>query len=230
MRMTFAASGDFFSVARGSEPTVTAAVAGGFAVGWLARRFTRPSPRTAIVATLVLASHGLLDTMTDGGLGAALFWPFTLTRYFAPWRPIPVAPIGLDFFSPYGAIVSLTELVLFAPLFVWALRPRAMAPARVVAGLALWVAAVWLIGSADPVREAVMSRLLREDTAYSSGFTEAAFRTVAIGQSDTDVRRRLGEPREEGWFYFDGKAMDIASLRNGHPDLLRRGQLIHATQ
>ena len=41
--------------------------------------------------------------MIDGGLGCALFWPFDLTRYFAPWRPIPVAPIGMDFFSPHGA-------------------------------------------------------------------------------------------------------------------------------
>ena len=24
--------------------------------------------------------------------GCAFFWPFDLTRYFLPWRPIPVAP------------------------------------------------------------------------------------------------------------------------------------------
>jgi hypothetical protein len=60
----------------------------------------------------------------DGGLGCALLWPFDLTRYFAPWRPIPVSPIGLSFLSPYGLMVALTELVFFAPLFVYALRRR----------------------------------------------------------------------------------------------------------
>src|SRR6185436_15539798 len=38
------------------------------------------------------ASHGLLDGMTNGGLGVAYFAPFDNSRYFLPWRPIPVAP------------------------------------------------------------------------------------------------------------------------------------------
>jgi len=196
---------------RGATHSLTAALAGGALVGLAAAATKRPALRAAIVATAVLASHGLLDTLTDGGLGAALFWPFNLTRYFAPWQPIPVAPIGLDFLSPYGLIVSLTELALFAPLFVWALRPRPIATPRLAAGLALWLTAVWLIGSTDPAREAVMSRLLREDTAYSSGYSESAFRTVAEGQPEADVRRRLGAPREEGWDYFDGHAMEMSA-------------------
>ncbi|HYX92236.1 MAG TPA: hypothetical protein VE782_11770, partial [Myxococcaceae bacterium] len=43
--------------------------------------------------------HGLLDALTDGGLGAALFWPLTAARCFAPVLPIPVAPIGPGIFS-----------------------------------------------------------------------------------------------------------------------------------
>jgi len=195
---------------RGATHSLTAALAGGIATGLAARAIKWPARRTAIAATAVLASHGLLDTLTDGGLGAALLWPFDLTRFFAPWRPIPVAPIGLDFLSPYGLFVSLTELVLFSPLLVWALRSRPIATPRLAAGIALWIAAVWMIGSTDPAREAVMSRLLREDTAYSSGYSEAAFRTLAEGQPEADVRGRLGPPREEGWFYFDGHAMEIS--------------------
>ena len=183
---------------RGATHSLTVAVCGGILAGLAARATRRPGLRTAAIASAVLASHGLLDTLTDGGLGAALFWPFDLTRYFAPWRPIPVAPIGLDFLSGDGLFVSLIELTLFAPLLVWALRPRPIAASRAIAGLALWLAAVWLIGSADEVREAVMSRLLREDTAYSSGFSEATFRTVADGQSDADVRRRLGAAARGG--------------------------------
>jgi inner membrane protein len=40
------------------------------------------------------ASHGLLDAMTNGGRGIAFFSPFSNHRYFLPWRPIRVSPIG----------------------------------------------------------------------------------------------------------------------------------------
>lgn len=61
------------------------------------------------------ASHGLLDAMTDGGLGVAFFSPFDTSRYFFPWRPIHVSPIGLSrFFSPRGLYVLQSEL-----LYIW---------------------------------------------------------------------------------------------------------------
>jgi inner membrane protein len=56
-----------------------------------------------------MASHGLLDTLTSGGLGAALFWPLDMARYFAPITPIRVSPIGMGFFSERGIIVLLSE-------------------------------------------------------------------------------------------------------------------------
>jgi inner membrane protein len=72
----------------------------------------------------VLVSHPLLDMMTNGGLGCALNWPFESRRHFAPWRPIPVAPIGQAFFSKRGLRVALIELLQFSPLFVYAVWPR----------------------------------------------------------------------------------------------------------
>jgi inner membrane protein len=61
---------------------------------------------------LVTASHGMLDAMTDGGLGVAFFAPFENARYFFPWRPIMVSPIGIaPFFSRYGLDVLVSELV-----------------------------------------------------------------------------------------------------------------------
>jgi inner membrane protein len=77
-----------------------------------------------ILCAAVAVSHGLLDSLTDGGLGIALFWPFTRHRYFSPWRPIPVAPIGLRMATRRGAIVTLIELFQFAPLWLWSLWPR----------------------------------------------------------------------------------------------------------
>lgn len=60
--------------------------------------------------TLAMASHGLLDTLTDGGLGAALFWPFDSGRIFAPETPIRVSPIGANFFSARGLETFMSEL------------------------------------------------------------------------------------------------------------------------
>src|SRR5262249_21263781 len=45
------------------------------------------------------ASHGILDALTNGGLGIAFFWPFDNTRYFFPWQPIEVSEMGYHFFS-----------------------------------------------------------------------------------------------------------------------------------
>jgi inner membrane protein len=60
---------------------------------------------------LATASHGLLDAMTDGGLGVAFFSPFNNTRYFLPWRPIRVSPIGVSgFFTDRGLEVVKSEL------------------------------------------------------------------------------------------------------------------------
>jgi inner membrane protein len=50
--------------------------------------------------------------MTDGGLGVAFFAPFDDTRYFFPFRPIKVSPIGLSFFSARGLDVIWSELLL----------------------------------------------------------------------------------------------------------------------
>jgi len=61
---------------------------------------------------LATASHGLLDALTDGGLGVALFAPFDNSRYFFPARPIAVSPIGLShFFSAGGMSVIASEAV-----------------------------------------------------------------------------------------------------------------------
>jgi inner membrane protein len=80
---------------------------------------------------LATASHGFLDSMTDGGLGVAFFSPFDNHRYFLPWRPIRVSPIGVGrFFSERGLTVLQSELLwiwvpagLFA-VSAWLLRRR----------------------------------------------------------------------------------------------------------
>ncbi len=58
------------------------------------------------------ASHALLDALTNGGLGVAAFAPFDNTRYFLPWRPIQVSPVGAGaFLSKWGWRVLKSEAV-----------------------------------------------------------------------------------------------------------------------
>jgi len=64
---------------------------------------------------LTMVFHGLTDAMTDGGLGVGFFVPFSQTRYFLPWRPLVVSPIGVHgLFSRYGVEIMRSEL-----LYVW---------------------------------------------------------------------------------------------------------------
>ncbi|MEQ9502557.1 MAG: metal-dependent hydrolase [Deltaproteobacteria bacterium] len=79
--------------------------------------------RLAVAAGLVTASHAVLDAFTDGGLGVALLWPLSSERFFFPWRPLPVAPIGHHFLSGRGLTVALTEVLLLSPLIVYAVWP-----------------------------------------------------------------------------------------------------------
>jgi len=65
------------------------------------------------------ASHGVLDAFTNGGLGVAFFAPFDDTRYFFPWRPIQVSPIGIGFFSSRALAVLGSELL-------WVVAPAAL--------------------------------------------------------------------------------------------------------
>lgn len=70
--------------------------------------------RWPVFLFLVLStlSHPFLDAFTDGGLGVAWFAPFSGKRYFFPWRPLVVPPIGIrPFFSAWGWRVIRSELV-----------------------------------------------------------------------------------------------------------------------
>lgn len=60
---------------------------------------------------LATLSHSVFDALTYGGLGVAFFWPINDERYFFPWTPVEVSPIGAaGFFSSRGMTVLLSEL------------------------------------------------------------------------------------------------------------------------
>lgn len=81
------------------------------------------------VLFLITASHGALDALTNGGRGVAFFMPFDRHRYFFPWRPIQVSPIGAR------ALFSSRALqVLWSEIWVWG-------PALVVVLVVPWLRA-----------------------------------------------------------------------------------------
>ena len=103
---------------------------------WLDGRFHRQW-EMAILFFVAMASHGVLDAMTNGGLGVAFFSPLDTQRYFLPWRPILVSPIGVrGFFSPRGLKILGNEalwiwcpaLILFALIKLLQQRPPIQAP------------------------------------------------------------------------------------------------------
>jgi len=58
----------------------------------------------------ITSTHTVLDAMTNGGLGVAFFSPFENSRYFLPFRPLEVSPIGVKrFFSARGVTILLNE-------------------------------------------------------------------------------------------------------------------------
>ena len=68
--------------------------------------------RLWLVFFAAMASHAVLDGLTNGGQGIAFFAPFSDARWHFPWMPIRVSPIGLTaFFSIEGLRVLQNELV-----------------------------------------------------------------------------------------------------------------------
>jgi len=78
-------------------------------------RFSRQWFYMILFFFLVTASHGFLDAFTSGGLGIAFFSPFDTTRYFSPWRPLFISPIGIRaFLNSWGLEVLINEF-----LWIW---------------------------------------------------------------------------------------------------------------
>ena len=112
---------------RGMTHSLLFAVFVGLLVALGLRLRRRPVLLDALLATVVVASHGVLDALTTGGLGIEFFWPLDTDRYFLPWSFIPVAPIGARMLSPRGLSVLLTEAILFLPAWAYAFWPRSRA-------------------------------------------------------------------------------------------------------
>lgn len=99
---------------RGFTHSVFFALSFGGLAAFTAHKLLKPGTsfvKLFIFFSLAVFSHPFLDMLTNGGSGVALLAPFSLERFFFPWRPIEVSPIGMGFFSARGFDVILSEII-----------------------------------------------------------------------------------------------------------------------
>ena len=84
----------------------------------LVARFEFRTRRVFALLFAAIASHGILDAFTDGGLGVGFLSPFSNQRFFAPWRPLPVSPIG--FHGSVLPILAAEIVYLWVPALAFA--------------------------------------------------------------------------------------------------------------
>ena len=90
---------------------LTHSIAFAFVTALLFTLLIERRPATFTFLFLCARSHPVLDALTNGGLGVAFFAPFSNERYFFPWTPIRVSPIGARFFSARGLATLTSEVV-----------------------------------------------------------------------------------------------------------------------
>ncbi len=96
---------------RGATHSLAFALAIGAIGALMARWLHARGPVAFGFLAAAIASHGMLDALTDGGSGIAFLWPLTSDRWFLPWQPIEVSPIGIGALaSSYFADVLRSEL------------------------------------------------------------------------------------------------------------------------
>jgi inner membrane protein len=99
--------------------------------GLIAAAFHRRLRVRALTAGAVvggaMASHGLMDMMTDTGLPVAILWPFSSARLYADWRPIHGGELELSHWAtqlPPRLETELWQLVL--PMLAVAIAIRGL--------------------------------------------------------------------------------------------------------
>jgi inner membrane protein len=108
---------------RGATHSLTFALLLGLAVALVAPGASRL--RTAVAATLTVATHGLVDPLNTSSVGTAYLWPFSSERFSWGVKFIPETPVGWGAFHGAGLVNLLGELLIFSPFLVYALWPRA---------------------------------------------------------------------------------------------------------
>ena len=113
-------------VHRGAAHSLFVALAAGLLATAFHKRLNVRPLTAGVVVAAAMASHGLLDMMTDSGRPVAYLWPLSSVRLFADWRPIHAGPVHMaHFFSQSTARLWSDLWQLIIPMFAIALAVRA---------------------------------------------------------------------------------------------------------
>lgn len=69
---------------------------------------------------LALASHGVLDALTDNGPGPRLLWPFSRSPVQFAWHPLPGTEFFQEYFTTAAIPVVSAELLWSLPMLLLA--------------------------------------------------------------------------------------------------------------
>jgi hypothetical protein len=87
--------------------------------------------REAVCYGLAIASHGLVDTLSESERGVALLWPARMRRFTAPYRPVLAHPSDISWLEWRSWLpVFARETLVFLPAIVLAVWPGRRAAYR----------------------------------------------------------------------------------------------------
>ena len=211
---------------RGASHSLAFAVFLGLVASIFAAWLRAPRKAAFLFVFAAAASHGLLDMLTNGGLGIALAWPVSDERFFFPVRVIEASPLSLRrFFSSDGAAVMVSEL-----LWVWlpsvvvgmavflARRKNALGGTKAL-GMAAAAACLLLLSSCSPAEKpADDDRAMAERIEY----LEMQADKLAAGTGGSCPREfsmlETGLPLRISMFYgydnYEGRVHDRVNARS----------------
>jgi inner membrane protein len=110
---------------RGAAHSLFFALAMGLLAAAFHRQLKVPPLAAGVVIAAAMASHGILDMMTDSGQPVACLWPLKSVRLFADWRPIHGGPVQLAHLISQTSDRLRSELwQIIVPMFALAFAIR----------------------------------------------------------------------------------------------------------
>jgi len=96
---------------RGLTHSIFVAIAVGLVASLLFPKSARR--RVAPLLVVVALSHPIIDALTAGDLGVALFWPITRARLSFPFALVATCPVGLDEWLGYWGLLTIANEALY---------------------------------------------------------------------------------------------------------------------
>lgn len=110
---------------RGAAHSLFVALAAGLVAAMFHKYLGLGRLTAALGVGAAMASHGILDMMTDAGRPIAYLWPLSPVRFFVDWRPLHSSEVAWPHFC--SELITRQEIELWQvviPMFAFALAIR----------------------------------------------------------------------------------------------------------